>query len=211
MSLKVNSIAIVEDDDTVRNYLAEEIQQHIQVNDFRLFANAEDALRTLMQTPADIAMFDIQLPEMNGIECIRRLKIVHPKMQCMVLTVFDNPDIVFEAIKAGAVSYLLKSTASEKILEAIEEVHNGGSPMSSLIARKLIDAFALKEKTNTYFQQLTRREPEMLELLSRGFRYKEIADKLFISIETVRTHIRNMYEKLQVNSRVEALKKTGLI
>ena len=211
MSLKLHSIAIIEDDDTIRDYLAEQVQLHIDVEELRLFKNAEDALTALSAEPATIALFDVQLPGMNGIECMRRLKIIHPKMLCMVLTVYDKPDTVFEALKAGAVSYLLKSTSSEKILEAIEEVYNGGSPISSQIARKIIEAFAVKEKTNQYFQDLSRREQEMLEQLSKGYRYKEIADKLFISIETVRTHIRNIYEKLQVNSRVEALKKTGFL
>ena len=211
MSLKLQSIAIIEDDDTIRNYLAGQVQLHIDVEELRLFKNAEDALNALSAEPATIVLFDVQLPGMNGIDCMRRLKIIHPKMLCMVLTVYDKPDTVFEALKAGAVSYLLKSTSSEKILEAIEEVYNGGSPISSQIARKIIEAFAVKEKTNQYFQDLSRREQEMLEQLSKGYRYKEIADKLFVSIETVRTHIRNIYEKLQVNSRVEALKKTGFL
>jgi DNA-binding NarL/FixJ family response regulator len=148
---------------------------------------------------------------MNGIDCIQRLKMLHPRMQMMVLTVYDNADTIFNALKAGATGYLLKTTPAEKILEAIAEVQQGGSPISSQVARKVIDAFAVKEKTNEYFQELSRREQEMLEQLSKGYRYKEIADKLFVSIETVRTHVRNIYEKLQVNSRAEALKKTGFL
>jgi DNA-binding NarL/FixJ family response regulator len=119
--------------------------------------------------------------------------------------------MVFDALKAGASSYILKNTVPAKIIEAIQELHHGGSPISSQIARKVIEAFQLKETRNEYFQTLSRREQEILEQLSRGFRYKEIADKFFVSVETVRTHIRNIYEKLQVNSRVEALKKTGLL
>lgn len=209
--VKIDSIAIIEDDAKVRHYLAEQIQLHIDVHQMRVFGDAESALKELIAQPVSIAMFDINLPGMNGIECIRRLKILHPKTQCMVLTVYDKPDTVFEALKAGAISYLLKSTPAEKIIEAIAEVNNGGSPISSQIARKVIEAFAVKEKTNEYFQELSKREQEILEQLSKGYRYKEIADLLFLSIETVRTHIRNSYEKLQVNSRVEALKKTGLL
>ncbi len=209
--MKVRSIAIVEDDEKVRNYLAEEIHLHIEVEELRLFGNAETALKELSVNPADIGLFDIQLPVMNGIECIRRLKILHPSMQMMVLTVYDNTDNIFNALKAGASGYLLKTTPPAKIIEALNDVYNGGSPISSSIARKVIDAFALVGKTNEYFQQLSRREQEILEELSKGFRYKEIADKLYVSIETVRTHIRNIYEKLQVNCRVEALKKTGLL
>lgn len=211
MSLTLQSLAIIEDDDTIRNYLAEQVQLHIDVAELRLFKNGEDALVALSSEPATIVLFDVQLPGVNGIECMRRLKTIHPQMLCMVLTVYDKPDTVFEALKAGAVSYLLKSTSSEKILEAIEEVYHGGSPISSQIARKVIEVFAIKEKTNEHFQLLSRREKEIVEELARGYRYKEIADKLFLSVDTVRTHIRNIYEKLQVNSRIEALKKTGLL
>jgi DNA-binding NarL/FixJ family response regulator len=184
---------------------------HIDVKELRLFGDAESALIQLTANPVDIALFDVNLPKMNGIDCIQRLKMLHPKMQMMVLTVFDDNDNVFSALKAGAVSYLLKSTTPEKVIEAIEEVYKGGSPISSQIARKVIDAFSVREKTNEYFQDLSKREQEILEQLSKGYRYKEIADKLFVSIETVRTHIRNIYEKLQVNNRAEALKKTGFI
>lgn len=209
--MKIRSIAIIEDDHKIRHYLTEQVQLNIDVEDLRAFADAETALKELAREPVEIALFDINLPGMNGIECIRRLKIIHPLTQCMILTVYDKPDTIFEALKAGAVSYLLKSTPADKIIAAIEEVTNGGSPISGQIARKIIEAFTLREKTNEYFQQLTRREQELLELLSKGYRYGEIADKLYISIETVRTHIRNIYEKLQVNSRMEALKKTGLL
>ena len=209
--MKIDSIAIIEDDEQVKNYLAEQIQLHIDVKELRLFGDAESALIQLTANPVDIALFDVNLPKMNGIDCIQRLKMLHPKMQMMVLTVFDDNDNVFSALKAGAVSYLLKSTPPEKVIEAIEEVYKGGSPISSQIARKVIDAFSVKEKTNEYFQDLSRREQEILEQLSKGYRYKEIADKLFVSIETVRTHVRNIYEKLQVNNRAEALKKTGFI
>ncbi len=209
--VKIRSIAIVEDDNKVRSYLQEQVQMLIDVEELQVFKDAESALKQLTINPADIALFDIQLPGMNGIECIRRLKMVHPRTQMMVLTVYDNTENIFDALKAGAASYLLKTTPADKLVEAIYDLYNGGSPMSSQIARKVIETFALKEKTNEHFQSLSRREQEMLEQLSKGYRYKEIADKLFISMETVRTHIRNIYEKLQVNNRIEALKKTGLI
>ena len=209
--VKIGSIAIIEDDEKVRYYLAEQIQLHIDVGALRVFGDAETALKELTAEPVEIALFDVHLPGMNGIDCIQRLKMLHPRMQMMVLTVYDNPDTIFNALKAGATSYLLKTTPAEKILEAIAEVQQGGSPISSQIARKVIEAFAVREKTNEYFQELSRREQEMLEHLSKGYRYKEIADKSFISIDTVRTHIRNIYEKLQVNNRAAALKKTGLL
>jgi DNA-binding NarL/FixJ family response regulator len=205
------SIAIVEDDSTIRHYLAEQIRLHIDVKELYEFENGETALQQLTATPVDIALFDIQLTGMSGIECMQKLKMIHPRMQMMVLTVYDNADTIFDALKAGAASYILKNTTPEKIIEAIHELHQGGSPISSQIARKVIEAFQLKEKTNDFFQALSRREQEILEQLSKGYRYKEIADKLFISTDTVRTHIRHIYEKLQVNSRVEALKKTGFL
>jgi len=209
--MSVQSIAVIEDDTTIRNYLANEIQGRMSIKRMEVFSDAESALDSLTSNPVEIALFDVQLPGMTGIECIQRLKMIHPRMQMMVLTVYDNNDVIFSALKAGASSYILKNTPPEKIIEAINELYSGGSPISSQIARKVIEAFQIKEKSNEHFQALSRREQEILEQLSRGFRYKEIADNLFVSIETVRTHIRNIYEKLQVNSRIEALKKTGLL
>jgi DNA-binding NarL/FixJ family response regulator len=207
----IHTLAITEDDDSIRQYLAEQIRLHIDVERLEEFADAETALEQLSVNPVEIALFDVQLPGMSGIDCMRKLKVIHPRMQVMVLTVYDNADTIFDALKAGASSYILKNTPPEKIIEAIQELYNGGSPISSQIARKVIDAFRVKENSNQYFQTLSRREREILEQLSRGFHNKEIADKLFISFETVRSHIRHIYEKLHVNSRVEALKKTGLL
>ncbi len=209
--MKVESIAIIEDDVKVSQYLAEQIQLNIQVKDLRIFRDGETALQELTAQPVEVGLFDVNLPGMTGIDCIQRLKMLHPKMQMIVLTVYDDADTIFHALEAGATGYLLKSTPSEKVVEAISEVLEGGSPISSQIARKVIEAFAAKGKGNKYFQELSRREQEILEQLRKGFRYKEIADQLFLSIDTVRTHIRNIYEKLQVNSRVDALKKTGFI
>lgn len=207
----IKSIAIIEDDNTIRQFLAENVRMHIDVERLDEYPDGESALTKLSSDPVEIALFDIQLPGISGIECIRKLKIIHPRMQMMVLTVYDHADTVFDALKAGASSYILKNTAPEKIIEAIEELYKGGSPISSQIARKLIESFQVRENSNEYFQTLSRREKEILELLSRGFHYKEIADKLFIGFETVRTHISHIYEKLHVNCRVEALKKTGLL
>jgi len=207
----LKSIAIIEDDEKIRTYLVMQMRLHMEVDEIIEFSHGETALKELAVNPVEIALFDIQLPGIDGIECIRKLRIIHPRMQFMVLTVYDNAETIFNALRAGANSYILKSTAPERIIEAINELYNGGSPISSEIARKVIEAFQVKENGNEYFQYLSKREQEMLEQLSHGFRYKEIADKLFVSIETVRTHIRNIYEKLQVNNRLEALRKTGLI
>lgn len=207
----INSISITEDDDNIRNFLADQIRLHIDVDRLELFADAETALSVLSVNPVEIALFDVQLPGMSGVDCMRKLKLLHPRMQMMVLTVYDNTETIFDALKAGASSYILKNTMPTKIIEAIRELSEGGSPISSQIARKVIEAFRLKESINEYFQSLSRREQEILDKLSNGFHYKEIAERLNIGFETVRSHIRHIYEKLQVNGRVEALKKTGLL
>jgi len=209
--MSVQSIAIIEDNATIREYLSKEIKDRMEVERLEIFEDAETALERLTIEPVQIALFDVQLPVMSGIECIQKLKMIHPSMQMMVLTIYDNNDIIFSALKAGANSYILKTTSPEKLIEAIYDLYNGGSPISSQIARKVIESFQVKEKSNEYYQSLSRREKEILENLLHGYMYKEIADRLFVSIETIRTHIRNIYEKLQVNSRIEALKKTGLI
>jgi DNA-binding NarL/FixJ family response regulator len=209
--MKINSLAVIEDDHKIRSYLTEQIKLNLSIERLESFGDAESALQSLTENPVDIALFDVQLPGMSGIDCIQRLKLLYPKMQMMMLTVYDDTETIFKALKAGASSYMLKSTPPKKIIEAIEEMSDGGSPISSQIARKVIDAFQVKEKTNDHLQSLSRREQEILDQLSQGFRYKEIGDRLFISIETVRTHVRKIYEKLHVNSRIEALKKTGLI
>jgi len=210
--MPIASIAIIEDNDKIRNYLLHLITVAFPETAITAYANAEDALSVLKEEPVDMALFDIELPGMSGIECMYKLKAVHLHIQCMMLTVFDDAENIFKAIKAGATSYMLKNTAPEKIIDAINDLHNGGSPMSSQIARKVIEAFqqAGNSKNDSY-HSLSRREQEIILELAKGFRYKEIADLLFLSQETIRTHIRNIYEKLQVNSRSEALKKTGLI
>ena len=206
------SIAIIEDNDTIREYLYPLICTAFPETDVLVFSTAEDALEVLINEPVDMVLFDIELPGMSGIECMYKLKSVHLHMQCMMLTVFDDAENIFKAIKAGATGYLLKSTSPEKIFEAITDLSNGGSPMSSQIARKVIEAFQQTDNNkNESFHSLSRREQEIIQVLAKGFRYKEIADQLFLSQETIRTHIRNIYEKLHVNSRSEALKKTGII
>lgn len=210
-TITLESLAIVEDDLVVHELLAEEITAHLGVKELRQYTDGAEAFLHLAKKPVDVALFDINLPGMNGIECIRKLKVLHPRMQIIVLTVYDHTDVIFDALTAGATGYLLKSTPVEKVIEGIKEVLAGGSPISTLIAREVIRAFQTKNLTNEYFQELSKREKEILEQLNQGYSYKEIAQKLFLSVDTVRTHIRNIYEKLQVNSRVEALKKTGFL
>ncbi|MBP9187048.1 MAG: response regulator transcription factor, partial [Bacteroidia bacterium] len=149
---------------------------------------------------------DIDLPGINGIECIKILKEKCNQTQYMMLTVFEDDDKIFRSLEAGATGYMLKKTPPAQLIEAIKDLSSGGSPMNAQIARKVVASFN-KPKLNKTAEELTKRELELLELLSKGYRYKEIADKLFISQDTVRSHIRNIYVKLHVNSKIEAINK----
>ena len=200
------SIVIIEDDEDVREDLRSLIQSEEGFACAGAYADAETGIAYLTDNPADIVLMDIQLPGMSGIECVRRLKSVHPDIQFIMCTVFHNDESIFNALKAGATGYLLKTDDPGKIVDAIYELHAGGSPMTPQIARRVIDSFK-KPSVNEEIHLLTRRETEMLGMLSRGLRYKEIADKLFISTETVRKHINNIYQKLHVQSRIEAINK----
>jgi DNA-binding NarL/FixJ family response regulator len=200
------TVAIVEDLRDVRESIAALISSSDGFACLGLFENAEDATEAIPGLSPDVVLMDIHLPGNSGIECIRSLKPLCPATQFVICTVFEESDKIFSALEAGATGYLLKSTPPARLLDAIREVHDGGSPMSSQIARTVVQRFQHKKESDEW-QKLTSREQEILQLLSQGFRYKEIADKLFISVETVRTHIRNIYEKLQVQSRTDALNK----
>jgi DNA-binding NarL/FixJ family response regulator len=205
--MKLVRIIIVEDESEIRESLNALLCNREDIEVMDVFEDGESAIEYLKKKPADVALFDINLPGISGIEAIAQLKDRHPEMQFMVLSAYDDPDYIFRALRAGASGYILKNADTEKLIEAIKDVFNGGSPMSSQIARKVVNEFAATRPLTAYSEKLSRRENEILEQLSKGYRYKEIADQLFISTETVRTHIRNIYEKLQVNSRAEALKK----
>ena len=172
----------------------------------RTFANAEDAIEQLPGISPDVALMDINLPGINGIEAVRKLKPKCSSTQFIMSTVYEDDDSIFESLKAGASGYLLKKTAPSKILDSITEVFHGGSPMSGQIARKVIASFQQKDSIDES-ALLTLREKEILKSLAKGLRYKEIAAELNIGLETVRTHARNIYEKLQVQSRTEAINK----
>lgn len=199
------NVMIVEDDKAVREGLRLLINGSEGYNCIAACASAEDALDEISKQKPDVVLMDINLPGMNGIECVVGIKNLWPAIQVMMLTVFDNTDEIFKSLTAGATGYLLKKTPPAKLLEAITELVNGGSPMSGEIARKVVQTFA--SPVNVHFPEanLTSREEEILTYLSKGFLYKEIAAALFISIETVRTHIRKIYQKLQVRTRTEAL------
>lgn len=170
-------------------------------------SSAEEAIAEVTKSTPDVILMDIQLKNMNGIECTRILKRQYPKVLIMMCTVFEDPENIFEALKAGASGYILKRSSSETLIDAIKELLNGGAPMSSAIARKVVAYFQNPIKNVVTEAQLTEKETQILDMLAKGHGNKHISDQLFISINTVKTHIRHIYEKLQVNNRVEALNK----
>jgi DNA-binding NarL/FixJ family response regulator len=200
-------VGIVEDEKQIRESLTILINGSEGFSCAYAFETAEDAIIAIPTLNLDVVLMDIHLPGKDGIECIYDLKPKCQSVQFLMCTSFEDTDSVFKALKAGASGYITKTTQPSKILDAIVEVYNGGSPMSSNIARKVVDSFQNSNKGNSEMLKLSEREKEILNLLSQGLRYKEIADKLSLSTETVRTHIRNIYEKLQVNSRTDALNK----
>lgn len=200
------SVVIVEDDIEVLNGLKSILSFSDEVKVLAAFTSAEDFMNRVNELLPDVVLMDIGLPTMNGIECVKQLHPKYPHMQFLMCTNFDDDQKVFEALRAGANGYVLKNADIQSIIQLINEIHRGGSPMSRSIARKVIQSFhkpALKETAN----KLSKRETEILDYLAKGYRYKEIAAKLYLSTETVRTHIRNIYQKLQVQSRTEALNK----
>jgi len=201
------SVSIVEDNDKLRGTLARVINRADGFRCVSDHANAEDALKDVPQVKPDVVLMDINLPGMNGVECVRQLKQLLPQTQVMMLTVYEDTENIFNALAAGANGYMLKRTSTKELLEAIHEVHRGGSPMTMHIARKVVSSFQKTAATAQPTENLSEREQQVLDLLSQGLMYKEIADKLEISYETVHTYIRRIYEKLQVRTRTEAVAK----
>ena len=201
------TIAIVEDLDAVRNGLKDFISLSTDFIVVGAYKTGEDALVHLPEVGADIVIMDINLPGMNGIECIRKVKDKSPGTQFMMFTVYENDEKVFEALKAGASGYLLKNTGLLQIVESVKELHEGGSPMSANIARKLVNLYREEKKETPFLDLLSNREREILQLLSKGLLYKEISDQLQITTGTVRIHIHKIYEKLHVQNRTEAINK----
>lgn len=200
-------VAIVEDDREMREGLESIVRWHHGLECIASCASGEEALEHIPKYNPDIILMDIHLPGISGIECVKQLRPLLPSTQFMMCTVYEDNENVFDSLCAGATGYLLKNSPPGKIAEAIIELYQGGSPMSSVIARKVINAFQPVVRQNPALENITKRERELLDLLAKGYRYKEIADRLGISFETVRTHIHNIYEKLQVQSRTDALNK----
>lgn len=171
------------------------------------YDSGEDALRGIPVEKPDVALVDINLPGMSGIECVARLKEQLPKLQVLMLTRFDDCELIFKALRAGASGYLLKKSLPDEIFNAIEQVHAGGAPMSMQIARKVVEHFHLIQQPKSEVEKLSKRELEVLTLLAKGLHYKEIGDKLEISLGSVRTYLQRIYEKLHVQSRTEATAK----
>jgi DNA-binding NarL/FixJ family response regulator len=206
--MDIISVAIVEDNHDIRTAMELLINGSEGYACVGTFNNAETALEQIPHLLPNVALMDFNLPGgMNGIECIARLKAEFPDMQFMMLTVYEDDDKIFQALEAGASGYILKKTSPGELLEAIRDLHEGGSPMSSQIARRVVAYFQKQAKPNPALEALTSREKEILDQLSKGFLYKEIASNLYISIETVRRHVHNIYEKLHVRSRTDAVNK----
>jgi RNA polymerase sigma factor (sigma-70 family) len=201
------TVSIVEDSDKLRETLVRVLNRADGFRCVSQYANAEDALKDLPQIKPDVVLMDINLPGMNGVECVRQLKKIAPEIQVMMLTVYEDTENIFDALAAGASGYMLKRTAGKELLEAIQEVHRGGSPMTAHIARKVVQSFQRSAAAEAQTESLSEREQQVLDLLSQGLIYKEIAEKLGISYETVHTYIRRIYEKLQVRTRTEAVAK----
>ncbi|RFS26494.1 DNA-binding response regulator [Chitinophaga silvatica] len=202
------TIAIVEDNHDIRTAMELLINGSDGYACVGTFNNAETAVEQIPQLMPNVVLMDFNLPGgMNGIECIAQLKREHPDMQFMMLTVYEDDDKIFMALEAGASGYILKKTSPGELLEAIRDLYDGGSPMSSQIARRVVAFFQKQAKPNPALEALTAREKEILDQLSKGYLYKEIASNLFISIETVRRHVHNIYEKLHVRSRTDAVNK----
>jgi len=204
---KVITVSIVDDEADLRKHIADYLAAAGNIRCKSAYASAEEALEHLPQDQPDVILMDINLGEMDGIECVRRLTAVMPKAQVLMLTVFEDPDQIFSALSAGASGYLLKRASPKKLLEAIEEVCAGGSPMSAPIARKVVQSFKTVPVRGDESVDLSPRERSVLDGLAEGLVYKQIADQLGVSIHTVRNYIRRIYEKLHVCTRTAAVAK----
>jgi DNA-binding NarL/FixJ family response regulator len=206
-SQTMTRIAIVEDETWMRDDLVRKINAvpgfHC-VNDYR---TAEEALEGIPADEPDVVLMDINLPGIDGVECVRRLRVNLPQVKYIMLTVYSESERIFDSLLAGASGYLLKRTNTAELLDAIQQVRNGGAPMSSSIARKVVDYFNEMGEQKTHTPSLSPREQQVLELLAKGAAYKKIADQLSLSIDTIRMHVKHIYAKLYVHTRSEATAK----
>ena len=205
LSAKSKSVVVVEDDRGLREQLVKILEAAPDVKCIGAYVSAEEALPKILGNHPDVVLMDIKLPGMSGIQCVAEIKKVVPDMQIIMVTVYEDSERIFRALKAGANGYLVKSSPPEQLLEAIRDVHKGGAPMSSHIARKVVKHFHFMGSHVDKAENTSPREREVLDLLSQGFIYKEIADQLNIGAETVRTHVKNICQKMHVRSRLEAV------
>jgi DNA-binding NarL/FixJ family response regulator len=201
------NVSLVEDDAKLRATLARYLTGQPGFRCVSTYPNAEAALADIPRVVPDVVLMDINLPGMSGIECVSRLRATMPALKIIMLTVFEESEQVFKALSAGAFGYLVKSLRPARIVEAIREVHAGGSPMSGHIARKVVQSFQAQAAARAETDTLSGRELDVLQALSRGHTYKQIAGDLNISLATVRTYIQRIYEKLHVHSHAEAVMK----
>jgi DNA-binding NarL/FixJ family response regulator len=206
-STKPITVSLVEDQPEVRDQIIGYLEGAPGLQCRGSYACAEEALQNVPSQRPDVLLMDINLGGTSGIECTRRLKLECPEVQILMLTVFEDSENIYEALAAGASGYLLKRMPPAKLIEAIREVHEGGSPMSAPIARKVVTSFRRQPAGTDERTSLTSRERDVLELLAKGCTYKFISSELNISVDTIRTHIRHIYEKLHVHSRTEAVAK----
>lgn len=200
-------VAIVEDLNEIREALRVLINGSQGFSCFDVFENGESALADLPSKQIDVVVMDINMPGMSGVDCIVKLKPIMPDTQFMIYTVYDNDENIFAALKGGATGYILKRTSPAGMLESIRELMAGGSPMSGEVARRVVASLQNKNKANESVEILSPREKEILDYLSKGYLYKEIASALFISKDTVKKHIQHIYEKLHVQNKMDALNK----
>lgn len=201
------TVAIVEDNKTTRESLETIINLSPDYRCVCVCPTAEEALDLIPKHHPDVVLMDIQLPKMSGVECVGRLKVILPSVQVIMVTVYQDPERIFRALRAGASGYLLKRATPDMVLNAIRDVQQGGVPMSAEIARKVIGHFQAQPAVAPEVEKLSPREREILNLIAPGFSNKEIADQLNISIESIRWHLKNIYHKLHVRSRTEAASK----
>jgi DNA-binding NarL/FixJ family response regulator len=201
------TVGIVEDKEQIREGLATLINGSSGYSCVAACPSAEDALRILPDVRPDVVLMDIHLPNMSGIEAVARLKELVPDTQIMMLTVYEDDEKIFRSLVAGATGYILKRTPPAELLDAIQTLHHGGSPMTDQIARRVVEAFQTMGTSRVETENLTARESEILAAVAKGYRDKEVAERLFLSPDTVRTHLRNIYKKLHVRTRTEAVLK----